>query len=198
LLKTLEEPPPSAVLILIGTSPSRQLPTIRSRSQIVRFSPLQADVVAQLLVETGTVADPKLARRAAELCEGSVERARELADPKLWAFRDQLLSALGSARLDGVRLARAIQAFVDEAGKEASRRRDRLRIVIDFTVQHYRSRLRTDVPCDDIIRALDASLAAQEQVDRNANLGLVIQHWCEELSGFSASVGARLSFASDG
>ena len=37
LLKTLEEPPPSALLILIGTSPSRQLPTIRSRSQLMRF-----------------------------------------------------------------------------------------------------------------------------------------------------------------
>ncbi len=34
LLKTLEEPPPSAVVILIGTSLERQLPTIRSRSQV--------------------------------------------------------------------------------------------------------------------------------------------------------------------
>ena len=31
LLKTLEEPPPQSVLILIGTSEQRQLPTIRSR-----------------------------------------------------------------------------------------------------------------------------------------------------------------------
>ena len=31
LLKTLEEPPPRSLVILIGTSPSKQLPTIRSR-----------------------------------------------------------------------------------------------------------------------------------------------------------------------
>ncbi|HND51659.1 MAG TPA: AAA family ATPase, partial [Pirellulaceae bacterium] len=31
LLKTLEEPPPKSVLILIGTSEQKQLPTIRSR-----------------------------------------------------------------------------------------------------------------------------------------------------------------------
>ena len=37
LLKTLEEPPPHSVLILIGTSPARQLPTIRSRCQLIRF-----------------------------------------------------------------------------------------------------------------------------------------------------------------
>jgi DNA polymerase III subunit delta' len=39
-LKTLEEPPPRSVLLLIGTSPDRQLPTIVSRCQIVRFAPL--------------------------------------------------------------------------------------------------------------------------------------------------------------
>ncbi len=41
LLKTLEEPPPRSLMILIGTSPSKQLPTIRSRSQVVRFQPLE-------------------------------------------------------------------------------------------------------------------------------------------------------------
>ena len=43
LLKTLEEPPPQSVLILIGTSPAKQLPTIRSRCQLVRFRPLAAE-----------------------------------------------------------------------------------------------------------------------------------------------------------
>src|SRR5262249_21284851 len=36
-LKTLEEPPPRSVFFLIGTSPERQLPTIVSRCQVVRF-----------------------------------------------------------------------------------------------------------------------------------------------------------------
>src|SRR3954464_12470122 len=104
LLKTLEEPPPSALLILIGTSPSRQLPTIRSRSQVVRFRALDVDTVANILVESGAVADRKLAMRAAELSEGSVERARQLADPALWSFRDQLSSALAATPIDSVRL----------------------------------------------------------------------------------------------
>ncbi len=38
LLKTLEEPPPHSVLILIGTSAERQLPTIRSRARRFVFS----------------------------------------------------------------------------------------------------------------------------------------------------------------
>ena len=48
LLKTLEEPPPRSVLILIGTTADKQLPTIRSRSQIIRFRPLPEDSVARL------------------------------------------------------------------------------------------------------------------------------------------------------
>ena len=45
-LKTLEEPPPGAVLILIGTSVEVQLQTIVSRCQVVRFDPLPAEDVA--------------------------------------------------------------------------------------------------------------------------------------------------------
>jgi DNA polymerase-3 subunit delta' len=188
LLKTLEEPPPSALLILIGTSPSRQLPTIRSRSQVVRFRGLDQGTIANVLVESGAVAERQLAMRAAELAEGSVERARQLADPALWSFRDQLLAALAVSRIESVRLARAIQAFVDEAGKESSLRRDRLRMVVGFAVEFYRSKLRDDQVHGAILQDLEASLVALEQIDRNANLGLVIQHWCEELSGFSGEI----------
>jgi DNA polymerase III subunit delta' len=185
LLKTLEEPPPSVMLILIGTSPSRQLPTISSRSQVVRFRGLDVETVANILIESGAVADRQLAMRAAELSEGSIERARQLADPALWSFRDQLSSALAVSPIESVRLARSIQAFVDEAGKESSQRRDRLRVVVGFAVEFYRSKLRNDQPHEANLQALEASLVALEQIDRNANLGLVIQHWCEELSGFS-------------
>src|SRR5690349_20357829 len=110
LLKTLEEPPPSALLILIGTSPSQQLPTIRSRSQIVRFRPLNAETVASFLVDTGITTDGAFARSIAALSEGSIERAVQLADPELWAFRDTVFEALKSERVDGVRLARAVQS----------------------------------------------------------------------------------------
>ena len=57
LLKTLEEPPPKSLLILIGTSEQRQLPTIRSRCQIVRFQPLPEQDVAELLLATGACED---------------------------------------------------------------------------------------------------------------------------------------------
>ena len=40
LLKTLEEPPPASVFVLITSRPDVLLPTVRSRCQRLRFGPL--------------------------------------------------------------------------------------------------------------------------------------------------------------
>ncbi len=94
LLKTLEEPPPGSLLFLVGTTADKQLPTIRSRSQIVRFRGLDPAAIAKLLLEQGVVDNETEAGRLAALAEGSLSRAVELADEELWAFRDQFLTQL--------------------------------------------------------------------------------------------------------
>ena len=72
--------------------------------------------------------------------------------------------------IDGVRLARMIQAFVDEAGKEPAQKRERLRTIVSFAIEHCRTRLRmVPADADATIGAIDASLAALEHIDRNAN-----------------------------
>lgn len=206
LLKTLEEPPPRSVLILIGTSPAKQLPTIRSRCQLVRFRPLSADVVAELLVSRALVPDAAEARRLAQYSQGSVQTALELADPELWAFRNRLCQELAEPLLDSVRLARALSAFVDEAGKEAAARRARLRQVVGFAAEFYRRLLHVHSgapPTDDAELArfvrqaterrpsdgetaaacLDRCLEAAEQIDRNANQTTLIETWLDDLAG---------------
>src|SRR5947207_10201823 len=52
-LKTLEEPPPGSLLILLATSIDRQLPTILSRCQVVRFAPLGPADLSAVLAEQG-------------------------------------------------------------------------------------------------------------------------------------------------
>ena len=138
LLKTLEEPPPRSVLILISTSPARQLPTIRSRCQLVRFRPLDEPTVARLLVAKNLVNDPKEAARLARYSEGSIRQAVELSDAELWNFRRELLGYLSAESLDSVGLAPKIAAFVDAAGKEAPARRARFRQVVGFAADFYR------------------------------------------------------------
>ena len=73
LLKFLEEPPPGVVMMLTTATPGRLLPTIRSRTIEVRFSPLaQADVLEVLTRLKYPAQD---ARVAASLSGGSVTRA---------------------------------------------------------------------------------------------------------------------------
>jgi DNA polymerase-3 subunit delta' len=207
LLKTLEEPPPRSLVILIGTSASRQLPTIRSRAQVLRFQALPVAIVADVLLKQKIVSVREEATRLAVFSEGSVERARQLADPAMWDFRKQLLPQLSANSPNCVRLARSIQAFVDDAGKEATARRERLRTVVSFVQDYLNGLLRArvgHVPHSDellceavgasdtngqwrstylVLAAAESCMAALENVDRNANLALVIQKWCEELAG---------------
>lgn len=207
LLKTLEEPPAGSVLILIGTSADRQLPTIRSRAQIVRFKPLAQETLARLLVEQGVAADPATAKKLAQHSGGSLSRARELADPELWKFRTHLFDRLAQSVLPSVSLSQDVSKFVDEAGKEAPLRRARLRIVLGFVVDFYRHLVHrlsghsTDgdetAPIieraaglgvwdvDNAAEAVSRTLDALQQIDRNANQSTLIEAWLDDLLSIS-------------
>jgi len=58
LLKTLEEPPPGTLIILVTSMLDRLLPTIRSRCQLTSFTPLSDEQVRQV-VEQSTRDDPE-------------------------------------------------------------------------------------------------------------------------------------------
>jgi len=205
LLKTLEEPPPKSMLILIGTSPAKQLPTIRSRCQLIRFRPLSAETVAELLIAQGLVPDADDARRLARHCDGSLQRASELADPELWTFRNTLFQRLAEPVLDSVGFAKAVAGFVDEAGKQAAARRGRFRQVVGFAAEFYRCLLHTagdgtETGDAELRRAVEQAMAsrpedlettagrlercleAAEQIDRNANQSTLIETWLDDLA----------------
>lgn len=77
LLKTLEEPPDYAVLILVTANPSGVLDTIRSRCQTISFAPVPTHRVAERLQQEGM--DAGQARLVAAVSGGSLGRARLLA-----------------------------------------------------------------------------------------------------------------------
>jgi len=74
LLKILEEPPPTSHLILITSRPAMLLPTIRSRCQVIRFSPLSSQEIENHLIKNG-LADKAAARLRARAASGSIARA---------------------------------------------------------------------------------------------------------------------------
>lgn len=76
LLKTLEEPPLYAIIILLADEQSL-LETIMSRCQQVRFFPLAEAVIEELLTQRGI--EPEIAMRAARLAQGSLGDALQFA-----------------------------------------------------------------------------------------------------------------------
>lgn len=211
LLKTLEEPPEGAAIILVGTTPERQLPTIRSRCQTIRFAPLDVGIVRSVLAREheGETTDPASLDAAAAASGGSLARARLLLDPAVAAFRAMLVQALARRPVLGVELARETIALVDAAGKEAPGRRARLRVVLESALEFFRAAVRVatsgDRPADpllapaqsadtdELILAVQQTLAALEAVDRFANPAVVIDAWTAMLEEPRLAQSARLA-----
>ena len=74
LLKTLEEPPASSVLILLTSNIRALLPTTRSRCQILQFHAMPTQELAEILVEKFSVA-PEQATPLAIAADGAIGKA---------------------------------------------------------------------------------------------------------------------------
>lgn len=126
LLKTFEEPPESTGFILVTSAISRLLPTIRSRSQRIRFAPLADAELVPWLEARGFPDAPLLAAlsdgcpgRALALAEGEVQEWRTSRDALLGALAapvsDQLVYAdnltKGERAESGPRVERALDAL---------------------------------------------------------------------------------------
>jgi DNA polymerase-3 subunit delta' len=202
-LKTLEEPPPRSVLILIGSSPDRQLPTIVSRCQVVRFAPLPPELVDELLRARG-VEDAALRGRLVRLSGGSPGLAEALAEPALWEFRQEFLAGLLRTPVDPVALSRRWQEFVESAGKESAAQRRRAQVVIRLVVDYLDDALAVSleaeprrsgpedrpalealarrVGSDGLLALLERCLEADVQVDRRVQLVLVLEALLDALA----------------
>jgi DNA polymerase-3 subunit delta' len=205
LLKTLEEPPPRSVLILIGTSEQKQLPTIRSRSQVIRFQALPEETVASLLVAQGLVADPAQARRLAALSGGSLTVAADLAEEQLGEFRQTLLRELAQPNGSAQDFPRSVIEFVEDAGKENAPRRARMVQVVGFAAEFYRQLMRSlsgagvsgDEPLRGAVQSahrswagdaetaaacLDRCVDAFGHIQANASPSALLESWLDELA----------------
>jgi len=94
LLKTLEEPPGNALLILLASNADAVLPTILSRCQRLRFPALSRATIEELLVRVGSA--PESARIAASLAGGSMKKAQEISGEEELTTRKSLLERIAS------------------------------------------------------------------------------------------------------
>lgn len=86
LLKSLEEPPVGTYFLLVAHRPGRLLPTIRSRCRVLRFAPLSAPQIEQVLVAEAPQADAATRAAAIAAAEGSPGAALAFVDQDLGAL----------------------------------------------------------------------------------------------------------------
>jgi DNA polymerase-3 subunit delta' len=205
LLKTLEEPPPSSLLLLVAARLEPFVDTVVSRCQVVRFRPLEPGQVEAILTEHLEV-EPGPAAALARLSGGSPGRAVRFLESGAYATGTWLFEQLaerGSAtefELAGELLDRS-----KEAGDSLEETRDQLRAVLELVTLAWRDGLLGRLGCppeqlswgeacpevsavldglsaDDARGLVQASLAARERLDRNANIKLVLEKFVLDIS----------------
>jgi DNA polymerase-3 subunit delta' len=134
LLKTLEEPPSAAVIVLVTAYPDTLLPTVRSRCRRLRVGPLvEADIIRALVGRTGV--EPAVARRLAARAGGSVGRALAGQSGDFDEDRNTalalLVAAQGDAVLPRLKAATAL-AKHDSDRRDRDALSDRLAIVLSL------------------------------------------------------------------
>ena len=129
LLKSLEEPPPRTVFLLVSSAPGRLLTTIRSRCRTLDLAPLDKDAlkraVTQAIAASGEAVSaaqpsPSEWERLERLCGGSVRRLLLLHAARGLELHDRIRALVsGLPRADWS----LVHALGDELGSPAAEQR---------------------------------------------------------------------------
>lgn len=108
MLKTLEEPAPKTLFILITEQPSRLLATIRSRCQQITFEKPSESVALQWLAEH--MQDKNLDKKLLlNLSSGAPCRVLQIAENNILTLRADLFQGLFESRKNPLQLAESLQ-----------------------------------------------------------------------------------------
>lgn len=116
ILKVLEEPPKHALMLLVGHSPGRLLPTIRSRCRRLTLPPLSRDTVIDLLRQHHPDMPADALQGLAALADGSIGRALALHEQGGMDLYGAMVGLLnGLPKLPGS----ALHDFAEKIGRQA-------------------------------------------------------------------------------
>jgi DNA polymerase III subunit delta' len=206
LLKTLEEPAGRTLIVLLTDQPDALLPTIRSRCQLLRFSPLDEKRVRDEL--TGLGRDHATADEAARFADGSlgialrwledgvIDRARDFVaqldtliagQPATWI--EHFLRESADAYAE-TQLKRDPLASKDQATREG------LGVYLRIASDHFRRRLpgsEAAATVEQTCAAIDEVRRVEQFLDANVNIPLILQHFAVTLQRCFASPSARVA-----
>jgi DNA polymerase-3 subunit delta' len=160
LLKTLEEPFAGNHLILVTAAPDRLLPTIRSRTQRIRFVALSTAALAGIAVRRG--ASPAQAETAVALAAGQASRLLQTleteAESNLWVIVNNLRKAAAGKGASAI-----FDAAAEFSDKES---RQDLPEALSLLARLYRDALVTSAGAGDLALLRDREQDLQDLATR--------------------------------
>ncbi|MFA4916274.1 MAG: DNA polymerase III subunit delta' [Syntrophales bacterium] len=190
LLKTLEEPSPSNILILITSRPYQLPLTVLSRCQHLRFTPLLKEIIVSFLQERVSMVSDSAGVLALS-SGGSIGKALEMSSGARLTLRSKILTKLSESRMNNHI---SVLSFLEEFGKERKGIIDRLDVLRAFyrDALVYKETTRTERLINqdyvDIIRSVADRLSgddildnikivnwASNAIDRNVNKALTLE-----------------------
>jgi DNA polymerase III subunit delta' len=202
MLKTLEEPPGNALMILIASQADQLLSTIRSRCQQLRFAKLSEDEIKLLLINQGM--DAAQAATVAPLAEGSMEKALQISvEPDIERKLEliELLSRASTKQIATIfdpaeQLAGPRDETVETLSMFVSLLRDLVFIksnshdsVVNRPIMGQLEELSSSLSIDGAMEAVELALEAVQSVRRNVNAKLAIEHFMLGFAGLKCLSG---------
>ncbi len=192
LLKTLEEPPPSVLMVLTTLDSTLLLPTLVSRCQQVDLLPVPTSIIEGTVCgRTGV--DPEQARLVASLAKGRVGWAIEaIANPAMLRRRaelmDRLMALPRANRVDRF-------AYASELASLSGRDPEAARSVLESWQSWWRDLLLYRLGMEDLVVNVDLKdlLGSQVRLYPAHVLGQMIKAIQETIAMLAQNVNARLA-----
>lgn len=185
LLKTLEEPPGNALLILITSNAGAVLPTIRSRCQVLNFPVLPQASVEEHLLESGIA--PETARIAASLAGGSMRKALDTCGEEALIQRVSLFERVAALSLRDI-------GPLFAAAEELAGEKDKIQDILELLSVFLRDALLSHEGSTDIVNAdLMPLIRRESECSSRERIMEKLRHVGDARQALMRNVNARLA-----
>lgn len=192
MLKTLEEPGPGTLIILVTSSEDRLLPTIRSRCQRVGFVPLDDDAMRRWVASQQYDLDPEAHHWYLSYASGSPGRFAQGVESDLYHWHTQIDPMLTRAMHGehppalGTLMSTLIESWAsdwvkqgDKLGENRSKdaaNQKAASMMLALIAQQARSGLSDARKSERSLRSIDSVTRASEELHTNVSFKLVMEH----------------------
>jgi len=198
ILKTLEEPGPGTLIILVTSSEDRLLPTIRSRCQRVGFLPLDDDSMRRWVNTQDFGLDPEANHWYLQYAAGAPGRFTQAVQNDLYRWHKQIdpmltramqgehqvgLGALMSSLIDACAIdwVKKGDKLGENRSKEAANQKA-AGMMLSLIAQHAHPGLGDDRKRERSLQTIDRVTRANEELFTNVSVKMVMEHLAAGIS----------------